>query len=127
MRAGRSLRFDGHVINGAHVIVFSTDAERDRQFLRDVLGFGSVDAGDGWLIFGLPPAELAVHPGDQNDQHELYFMTDDLAALRAELASRDVECPEPVDQGWGIVTRLPLPGGGTVGVYQPRHERPPAP
>ena len=114
------------MISGAHAIVYSTDPEADRAFLRDVLRFPSVDVGDGWLIFGLPPAELAVHPADANDRHELYLMTDDVDALVAELRRRRVQCEPITDQGWGLLTRLTLPGGGKLGVYQPRHARPPS-
>lgn len=108
------------MIYGAHVVVFSTDADADRAFLADVLGFDSVDAGGGWLIFGLPPAEIAVHPADSPGSL-LYFMCTDLAAEIARLAALGVEC-SPVDEArWGSITMVPLPGGGEVGLYQPRH------
>src|SRR3954449_2054685 len=109
------------MISGAHVIVYSKDAEADRAFLRDVLGFPSVDAGRGWLIFALPPAEVAVHPDERNDKHELYFMCDDLDATIADLTGRGVRCSEVEHAGWGSMTSITLPGGGKVGVYQPRH------
>jgi len=112
------------MIIGAHVIIASTDAEADRAFLRDVLGLAGVDAGEGWLIFGLPPAELAIHPANSNGVHELYLMCDDVDAFVADMASRGVACEQAADHGWGILTRLTLPGGGKLGVYQPRHERP---
>ena len=83
-----------------------------------------VDVGHGWLIFGLPPSELAVHPSDRNDRHELYLMCDDVAALVAELQRHDLTCAPIQDQGWGRVTRVTLPGGGTLGIYEPRHARP---
>ncbi len=110
------------MINGAHVILYSRDAEADRAFFRDVLRLPDVDAGHGWLIFKAPPAELAVHPTEGASSHELYFMCDDLEATTAELAEQGIEPAEPtVDAGWGLVTSLRLPGGGTVGLYQPRH------
>ncbi len=112
------------MINGAHVIVYSTDAEADRAFLRDVLGFRHVDVGGGWLIFALPEAEAAVHPAEQNGAHELYLMTDDIEAEVARLAVRNVACEPVQDQGWGLLTSIGLPGGGKLGLYQPRHARP---
>ncbi|MEO8113964.1 MAG: extradiol dioxygenase [Phenylobacterium sp.] len=112
------------MINGAHVIVYSKDAEADRAFVRDVLGFPHVDVGRGWLIFRLPESELAVHPGAAGDSHELYLMCDDLAATMADLAAKGVACDPPENLGWGMRTRLALPGGGKLAVYQPRHARP---
>ncbi|MGZ4766845.1 MAG: VOC family protein [Ilumatobacteraceae bacterium] len=112
------------MIFGAHVIVFSQDEEADRAFFRDVLGFSSVDAGHGWLIFALPPAELAVHPTDDAGAHELYFMTDDLEAEMATLRTKGVECSLVEEARWGSVTKIRLPGGGQVGLYQPRHPSP---
>ncbi len=112
------------MITGAHVLIFSTDADTDRAFLRDVLGLRYVEAGEGWLIFGLPPAEVAVHPADETDRHELYLMCDDIAAFLAEMHERGVACDPVQEQNWGSVTRLTLPGGGRLGVYEPRHERP---
>ena len=109
------------MIFGAHVIVYSKDGEADRQFLRDVLGFSSVDAGHGWLIFALPPAELAVHLAEENGKHELYLMCDDLQAEIAALAAKGVQCSEVHNERWGSITKIGLPGGGTVGLYQPRH------
>jgi catechol 2,3-dioxygenase-like lactoylglutathione lyase family enzyme len=114
------------MINGAHIIVYSTNAEADRAFMRDVLGLPSVDVGDGWLIFGLPPAELAFHPHGENEVHELYFMCADVGDFIADMRRRGVECADPADRGWGIATAVKLPGGGKLGVYQPRHARPPA-
>src|SRR6185436_9179722 len=99
------------MINGAHVIIYSTDAEADRAFFRDVLGFHSVDAGHGWLIFALPPAEIAVHPAEENGRHELYLMCDDLNATIAGLAKHDVACGPVMDQPWGRLTQVTLPGG----------------
>jgi hypothetical protein len=111
---------------GAHSIIYSTNPSADRAFFRDVLELTNVDVGDGWLIFGLPPAEVAVHPSDKNDVHEFYLMCDDVEAFVAEMEQRNVACDPVQNQGWGMVTRLTLPGGGTLGVYQPRHARPKA-
>ena len=112
------------MITGAHAIVFSKDADADRAFFRDVLKLTHVDAGDGWLIFGLPPSEVAVHPADENGAHELYLLCDDVAAFVAEMARQGVATGPVTDQGWGLLTRLTLPGGGELGVYEPRHVRP---
>ena len=109
------------MISGAHVILYSKDAEADRAFFRDVLGFPAVDAGHGWLIFALPPAEAAFHPSDQNGAHELYFLCDDLQAEIAGLAKKNVKCSEVHEERWGSITRVRLPGGGDVGLYQPKH------
>jgi catechol 2,3-dioxygenase-like lactoylglutathione lyase family enzyme len=108
------------MIFGAHVILYSKDAEADRAFLRDVLGFRHVDAGEGWLIFALPPAELAVHPAE-GARHELFFMCDDLAAEIAALATKGIECSEVQEARWGSLTSIRLPGGGAAGLYQPKH------
>ncbi len=112
------------MIIGAHTIIYSTGGDADRKFLRDVIGLPSVDVGGGWLIFGLPPAEVAVHPSDENDLHELYLMSDDIHGFVADMAKRGIACDAVQDQGWGLLTRLTLPGGGKLGVYQPRHARP---
>ena len=112
------------MIIGGHSIIYSRDAEADRAFLRDVLRFPNVDAGDGWLIFGLPPAELAVHPSKKNDVHEFYLMCDDVEAFTRDMKKRRVACTPIQDLGWGRLTQLTLPGGGKLGVYQPRHARP---
>jgi hypothetical protein len=114
------------MINGAHIIIYSTDAEADRDFLRDVIGLPHVDIGHGWLIFGLPPAELALHPADTNGKHELYFMCDDVEALVESMNARGVATEAIRDRGWGLVTELTLPGGGRLPIYQPRHARPAA-
>ena len=111
------------MITGAHAIIYSKDAEADRKFLEEVLGFPHVDAGGGWLIFGLPPAEVAVHPGE-NSEHELYLMTDDVDAFVADMKQRRLACSAVSQQGWGRLTHLTLPGGGKIGVYQPRHASP---
>ena len=112
------------MINGAHVIIYSNNADADRDFLKNVLKFNHVDAGNGWLIFALPPAEAAVHPSGENSRHELYLMCDDLDAEIARLKTAGVSCEAPSVQGWGRLTRIRLPGGGELGLYQPRHERP---
>ena len=109
------------MISGAHMIVYSKDAEADRAFFRDVLGFASVDAGHGWLIFAMPPAEAAFHPSDANDVHELYFMCEDLKAEMAALAEKGVRCSDVQEAQWGSITKIQLPGGGKVGLYQPKH------
>ncbi len=108
------------MIFGAHVIVYSRDADADRAFLGDVFGFNSIDAGHGWLIFALPPAEVAVHPAD-GPSAELYLMSDDLEAEMRSLAARGVACSEVEEARWGSVTTIRLPGGADVGLYQPRH------
>jgi catechol 2,3-dioxygenase-like lactoylglutathione lyase family enzyme len=109
------------MIFGAHVIIYSKDATADRAFLRDILGFASVDAGHGWLIFALPPAEVAVHPAEDSDRNELYFMCDDLKAEILALDAKGVRCSETQEARWGSITKIRLPGGSEVGLYQPRH------
>jgi hypothetical protein len=110
------------MINGVHAIIFSQDADGVRTFLRDVLGLASVDAGGGWLLFALPPAELAAHPTDGDPQHELYLMCDDISATVDELAAKGVAFTAPVsDEGWGLLTSVKLPGGGALGLYEPKH------
>jgi len=103
------------MIFGAHVIVYSKDASADRAFFRDVLGFSSVDAGHGWLIFALPPTEAAVHPEEDSNGYELYFMCDDLNAQISELSERGVQCSDVQEARWGSITKIVLPGGGAVG------------
>jgi len=112
------------MIHGAHVIIYSRDADADRAFFRDVLQYTSVDAGHGWLIFALPPAEVAVHPAEENDVHELFLMCDDVHALIVEMKNKHVECSPVDEQRWGSITRLTLPGGGKLGIYQPKHPSP---
>ena len=114
------------MIIGAHSIIYSTNPDADRAFLRDVIKLTSVDVGGGWLIFGLPPAEVAVHPSGEDDVHEFYLMCDDVHALVAEMNRQGIKCGAVEDQGWGILTHVVLPGGGKLGVYQPRHARPKA-
>jgi catechol 2,3-dioxygenase-like lactoylglutathione lyase family enzyme len=108
------------VIYGAHVIMFSSDPDADRAFLSDVLGFEHVDAGGGWLIFGRPPAELAVHPAEA-PAPELYLMCDDVAAEMQRLETQGVRCSAVEEARWGSVTQVGLPGGGEVGLYEPKH------
>jgi hypothetical protein len=111
------------MLTGAHVIINSVDPDADRAFFKDVLGLAHVDAGRGWLIFGLPPGEVAVHPSG-TASHELYLMCDDVAAFAAEMNAKGIACGVPEDQGWGVLATVSLPGGGTLGVYEPRHARP---
>ena len=106
---------------GSHFIVSSRDPEADRAFFADVLGRPHVDAGGGWLIFKLPPAELAMHPSDSPTGHELYLMCDDLAATMEDLSAKGVEFADMSEERWGRLTRFRLPGGGDVGIYGPRH------
>jgi hypothetical protein len=114
------------MIIGAHSIIYSKNPEADRTFLRDVLHLPNVDVGDGWLIFGLPPAEVAVHPSSKNDLHEFYLMSDDIDAFVAQMKKKRIACGPVRDMGWGLLSQLALPGGGKLGVYQPRHARPKA-
>jgi catechol 2,3-dioxygenase-like lactoylglutathione lyase family enzyme len=109
------------MISGAHIIIYSADAEADRAFFRDVLGFASVDAGQGWLIFALPPAEIAFHPAPENDKHEFYLMCDDVSATIQNLEKQKVNCAPVTELGWGLLTHVSLPGGGRLGLYQPKH------
>ena len=115
------------MITGAHSIIYSKNPEADRAFLRDVLQFPSVDVGHGWLIFGLPPSEVAVHPSDRNDVYEFYLMCADIEALIVELKGHGTACSPVLEQAWGLLTQVTLPGGGKLGIYQPRHERPAPP
>jgi hypothetical protein len=115
------LNSGGSVITGAHTIIYSPAAAEIRAFFRDILEFPSVDAGEGWLIFALPPAELAMHPTDGMSKHELYLMCDDIGATVDELKRKGVEVAEPIsDRGWGLLTTITLPGGSELGLYQPR-------
>ncbi len=110
------------MISAVHTIIYSKNAEAMRAFFRDVLELPAVDAGEGWLIFALPPAELAVHPCEAEGHHELYLMCDDVHATVAKLKSKGVELAAPIaDRGWGLVTRLLLPSGDAIGLYQPKH------
>jgi catechol 2,3-dioxygenase-like lactoylglutathione lyase family enzyme len=113
------------VITGIHAIVFSPDADKVRAFFADVLGMPSADAGGGWLIFALPPAELAVHPAEGTGHHELYLMCDDIQATLAELRGKGVEVARDVsDQGWGLLAAIRLPDGSELAIYEPRHPSP---
>lgn len=112
------------MITGAHSIIYSTNPEADRTFFRDILKMPYVDVGHGWLIFGLPPAEVAVHPSEKNDFHELYLICEDVKKFAVAMSQQSIRCDEIRDQGWGILTHITLPGGGKIGVYQPRHARP---
>ena len=118
------------MIIGAHTLFYSKDPEADRAFLRDVLGLKAIDIGHGWMIFTMPPSEAAVHPADDDDgggsDHSMmtshvYFMCDDIEKTLAELAKKSVRCATPKNERWGIVTTIPLPSGGEVGLYQPLH------
>jgi len=109
------------MIFGAHVVIHSRDAAADRAFLRDVLGFASVDAGHGWLIFALPPAEVAVHPTEQDDRHELYLMCNDLQAEISSLANKGVQCSEVHEARWGSIVKIQLLSGSEIGLYEPKH------
>lgn len=109
------------MIFGAHLVLYSEDASADRAFLKDVLGFASVDAGHGWLIFALPLAEAAVHPAENGGRQELYLMCNDLQTEIAALATKGVQCSKVQEERWGSITRFILPGGSDVGLYQPKH------
>ena len=112
------------MINGAHVVIYSKDAEADRVFFRDVLHFSSVDAGHGWLIFALPPSEAAFHDSGNNDRHELYFMCNDITATLNDLKSKNVKVTDVHEERWGKLASLTLPGGGKIGIYEPKHASP---
>jgi hypothetical protein len=112
------------MISGAHMIIYSTDAEADRAFFRETLKFPSVDAGDGWLIFALPPAEVAVHPAAERGRQEIYLMCEDIEKTVSELNSHNIKTTPVSDEGWGLLTELTLPSGGNLGLYQPRHPVP---
>jgi len=112
------------MITGAHTIIYSADAEADRSFLRDELGFSGVDVGGGWLIFALPPAELAVHPSDNNGKHELYLICENIETFVESMNSKGVGCTGVHEEPWGRLVEITLPGGGKVGVYEAHHERP---
>jgi catechol 2,3-dioxygenase-like lactoylglutathione lyase family enzyme len=115
------------MINGAHIVIYSKDAEADRAFFRDVLQLPSVDAGRGWLIFALPAGEAAFHDAEQNDKHELYFMCDDIAETLRDLEKKNVPVSSVNEQRWGSLATFTLPGGGKVGIYEPKHPRPEQP
>lgn len=112
------------MITGAHAIIYTTNADADRAFLKDVLGLPHVDTGGGWLIFGLPPSEVAFHPGSRNDLHELFFLCASVEEFVKSMKARGVACTPVEDHAWGRLTHVALPGGGKVGVYEPKHARP---
>ena len=112
------------MITGAHTILYGANPEADRAFFRDILTFPNVDAGHGWLIFALPPSEIAIHASGKNDLHEFYLMSDDVESLIAEMKAKGVECGALQRERWGLLTHVELPGGGKVGVYQQLHPRP---
>ena len=114
------------MIIGTYSIIYSKSPELDRAFLRDVLKLPHIDLGGGWLIFGLPPAEVALHPSSKNDVHEFYLMCDDVEALIVEMKKCGMPCGPVQNQAWGLLTHVTLPGGGKLGIYQPRHARPKA-
>jgi len=109
------------MISGAHIVLYSKNAEADRKFFRNILKFPHVDAGDGWLIFALPPAELAVHPAKEDDSHGLFLMCNDIKATIKALRQKKVKCSAPDEQEWGMVAMVTLPSGGELGMYQPKH------
>ena len=113
------------MISGVHTILYSKNPEADREFFLNVLGLTHVDVGHGWLIFGLPPTELAVHPADEAS-HELYLMCHDVAEFVSKMESHGIQCSEIQNRGWGLMTEIALPSGTKLGVYQPRHARPEA-
>jgi catechol 2,3-dioxygenase-like lactoylglutathione lyase family enzyme len=115
------LSWEVRMISGVHVILYTKNADADRAFLRDILGFKSVDAGHGWLIFALPPAEAAFHPAEKNGPHELFLMCDNLKDEMASLAKKGVSCSAVHEERWGSITRIRLPGGGEISLYQPTH------
>lgn len=112
------------MINGAHIVIYSKDAEADRVFFRDVLKFPCVDAGRGWLIFAMPPFEAAFHDADNNDRHELFLMCDDIVVTLKELKSRNVTVSKVNEERWGKLASITLPGGGKIGIYEPKHASP---
>jgi catechol 2,3-dioxygenase-like lactoylglutathione lyase family enzyme len=112
------------MINGAHLVIYTKDPEADRAFFRDVLKFPSVDAGHGWLIFAMPPLEAAFHDGAKNDQHQFYLMCDDIAATLKDLKAKNVQVSDVTEQGWGKLAAFNLPGGGKIGIYEPKHSSP---
>jgi len=112
------------MITGVHFIIYSTNPEEDRAFIRDVLKFPYIDAGEGWLIFGLPPAEVAIHPSKKDNIQELYLMCDDIGELISQMKSLKVKCSKIQHQRWGLLTKLKLPSGGYLSIYQPLHAHP---
>jgi hypothetical protein len=115
------------MISGSHSIIYTKQPEADRAFFRDVLRLPTADAGEGWLIFGLPPSEVAFHPSEKNGLHEFYLICDDIGQFIAAAKTHAIECTPAQDMGWGVLTQMTLPGGGQLGVYEPRHARPKIP
>lgn len=111
------------MISGIHVVIYSKNAEADKAFFKDVLKFTNIDVGHGWLIFGLPPSELAIHPSSDNEHHEMYLMCDNIHLFVEKMQKQKIDCGKIQDQGWGQLVQLTLPGSGKLGVYQPRHAR----
>jgi catechol 2,3-dioxygenase-like lactoylglutathione lyase family enzyme len=112
---------EADMIIGMHAVIYTRDPDADRAFFRDVLGFRSVDAGNGWLIFAAPPAEFAFHPAESSGKHELYLMCDNIKEETDRLTKKGVACDPVTDEGWGLLTTIELPGGGQIGLYEPRH------
>ena len=112
------------MITGAHSIIYSKNPEKDRDFFLHVLKLSNVEVGHGWLIFGLPPSEVAIHPGPKNNLHEFYLMCDDIKQFTKEMKKQKIACSEIKDHGWGLLSQIKLPGGGKLSIYQPRHARP---
>lgn len=112
------------MITGAHTIIYSTNAIADKEFFKNVLNFNYIDAGHGWLIFALPPSEVAIHPSDENGRSGFYLLCDDVHAFIIEMAEKEVVCSPVETQRWGLITHLTLPGGGELAVYEPKHARP---
>ncbi len=115
------------MINGAHAIIYTTDADADRAFLRDVIGLPSIDSGGGWLIFGLPASEIAVHPAETSGRHEIFFLVEDVTAFIAAMRKKEVKTAPVQTLSWGLLTEVATPGGVKIGVYEPRHAQPTAP
>ncbi len=112
------------MIIGAHSIIYSKDPEKDRSFFQKILKLPFVDVGEGWLIFGLPPSEIAFHPSDENDMHEFFLMCDNIESFILQMKKANINCTPVQNQGWGLLSQLTLPGGGKLSIYQPRHTRP---
>ncbi len=115
------------MISGFGTVIFSKDVDADRAIFRDVLDIPSVDAGGGWLIFGLPSSEVAFHPAETGGAHEIYLICEDIEAFVSKVSEQDIGCGKIEDRGWGLLSSINLPGGGTIGVYEPKHERPQSP
>ena len=115
---------DNAMIIGAHIMLHSTNDKADMAFLTDVLKLQSINAGGGYMIYGIPPAEMSIHGSDRNDVHKLYLMCEDIAAFTGDMTRHHIAFSTPIRQSWGTATEITLPGGGRLGVYQPRHERP---